>query len=275
MNPLDYFLIASLIGFLIYGYMKGFVRQVLLLIAIGLSFFLAARYHADLAAADLMGGLREKSESVALVSAFVGILFVAAALTSIAVTFVSRKMKNKEFSAGDRWLGALMGLLVGVILLGGFAVGLKEWQSPDGAIGTTIPKDVQNQAEGLVAESVLIPKLADACLALVNLIPQDGQDELLEEYERIRRTPAGSKVATPLGHSLTAPSGQETGEAPKPRTDGRMLNLGAQRALARKLESEKSSTPAADTDAATLGEPTPAAAKVDDEKAEPVPAVAK
>ena len=72
MNPLDYFLIASLLGFLIYGYMKGFLRQVLLLIAIGLSFFLAARYHADLAATDFMSGLRENSESVALVSAFVG-----------------------------------------------------------------------------------------------------------------------------------------------------------------------------------------------------------
>ena len=146
MNALDYALIAVLVGFFIYGYIKGLLRQILVALAVGGSFFLAAKYHYELAAADFVGGIRERSESVALVAAFVGILFASAAITSVLASLVARRLESESLASGNRWLGGLVSMIVGVILLGGAAVGLEEWQVPEGVIGR-IPDSTQKKAK--------------------------------------------------------------------------------------------------------------------------------
>lgn len=241
MNALDYALIAVLVGFFIYGYIKGLLRQILVALAVGGSFFLAAKYHYELAAADFAGGIRERSESVALVAAFVGILFASAAITSVLASLVARRLESESLASGNRWLGGLVSMIVGVILLGGAAVGLEEWQVPEGVIGR-IPDSTQKKAKGLVSESVIVPYLSTACLAIVDWIPQESADELAEIYRQHAGTaPTSGGVASGLANSLTDAGDravqEEATTARTKRTSGRFLNLGAQRRLT--LESEK------------------------------------
>ncbi len=254
MNALDYVLIGLLVAFLLYGYFKGFARQILLLIAVGASFFLATKFHPDVASLGFMEEMRSKNENTALVVAFVGILFLAAAALSFVLSLITRRMEHKELSQSNRWLGALLSLGVGVILLGGLAVGLREWQTEEGAVGSKI-EVVKEKTQGWVDGSRLVPFLSDACLGLVDnvakLIPQAGRDELARMYEENLKG-FGKKSdddASGLVNSLTTTTNDASGE-PVPASG--LLDLGARRQLTQKLE--EAATPVSATSEAITEE---------------------
>ena len=257
-NAVDYVLLAVLGAFLIYGYMKGFLRQVLLFIGIGVSFFLASRYHVALAESNFLESLRESNETVALVVCFVGILFVSAAITSIVASLIGRSFRTATGAGGDRWLGALLGVGVGAVLLGGVAVGIREWKAPDGALG--IPSAEAGEAGGfsdLVAQSLLLPHFADVCLFVVDKIPKEQREELIAVYDdhiKVMKTtkPAvESSTGNPVSdftNSLTAAPRESASKiaiaAKNERTNGKLLDLGALRTLVRNQEEEAAPAPA-------------------------------
>jgi len=240
MNALDYTLIGMLAAFLIYGYFKGFARQVLLLMAIGASFFLASRYHLTVAEASFLSGLRERSETLALVAAFLGTFFLSSMVLGALASLIGRKARSWRVGTADRWLGAALGGVIGVFLLGGIALGLKEWQFPEGAVGKVIPESTREKAEGLVTDSALIPPLTEACLDLVAFIHQTR--------EEVAQIPEEKAAVT--DDSLTSYLGVKEDEAkastPAP-TRSRLLDLGTRH----KMASEATEVESEPTSAAT------------------------
>lgn len=250
LNALDYGIAGVLLAFLVYGFVRGFLRQALTLVGLAVAFLLAARYHTALAEADFLSGVRERSESVALVGSFVGIFFVAAAVATVIATFIGRRLKIEELRAGNRVLGGLVGLGVGTLIVGGACLGLKEWRFPEGAVG---PSPAELEEPDLVTASFLVPRMADACLALVALIPQEHREELRRLYEDKLRL-EDEEAEEPAGASSLV--GERASVRPAPTTfreavgefrdagaedprGGRMLDLGARHQLAGELHEKR------------------------------------
>ncbi len=273
---LDYVLIAILLIFSIVGYRKGFVIQTLGIIGFGLAFFLAARFHRALAEMPVLQGISQKSEPAALVVAFVTIFFLVAALTSIATHLIGKKIKHTPVRPGDKWLGTLIGLTKGVLVLGALAIGLKQLGLPKGVL---IPAEQQEKTEGIIADSVLVPKLAEACLIAVSLIPEESRDEITRVFREKTKLLLGSTdgdvskladASEAAKKKLTAKSGAaekptkievgETGKEPEASAStGKLLGLGAWHQLV--VEESK------------LNQPVPSAAKVEEKSgAEKTPA---
>ena len=242
MNPLDYVLLALLLAFFLYGYFRGFARQVLLFVGIGGSFFLASKYHSDLAGSSFFENMRERSESVALVIAFSVIFFVSAGVVGVLATFVGRRIQSWQIGSADRWLGGLLGVLVGVLPLGALCLALKEWQFPHGAVGNLVTAETEERTQGLVIESFLVPQLADLSLDLVALIPQEGREELSRAYEEnleiFRRPPgkqeSGGSPSTPFDAMTTSRQATPDEAQHGAFTRRRLLDLGARHRIAGK-----------------------------------------
>lgn len=220
MNTLDYTLIAALAVFFIYGYFKGFARQVLLLIGIGVSFFLASRYHTALAETSFLSNLREHSETATLVVTFLGIFFLSSMFLCALASSIGEKARSLKIGTADRWLGAALGGVIGVFLLGGIALGLKEWQFPEGAAGKVIPESTRQKAEGLVTDSVLVPTLTEACLELIAFI-HEKREEAIEILEKKPDVTDDSLT------SYSSANKEESKTPTPPPTQSRPLDLGA------------------------------------------------
>ncbi len=202
LNPLDYVFIGILLFFLVTGYIKGFLAQFLQILAIVASFFLASRFYLALAENDLFEGMRQSSASAAQVTAWVCLFFVCGAIFSVLSSIIVKRLQNEHVKAGDRWLGALFSSAKGVVLLGGIALGLQEGKVPN---GLALPPTDQQAAEGLVTSSYLVPRLGEACFAVVNVIPAKQREELRRLIEERRfhldpgaREQSSSRLVTPL-----------------------------------------------------------------------------
>jgi uncharacterized membrane protein required for colicin V production len=234
-----------LAAFVIYGYFKGFARQVLLLLGIGASFFLASKYHSTLAEASLLSGLREHSETVALVAAFLGIFFVSSMLLGALASLIGRKARSWKVGAADRWLGAALGAVIGVFVLGGIALGLKEWQFPEGAVGRVISESTREKAEGLVTDSILVPPLTEACLDLVAFL-HDKREDVAQMAEEKPAVPDDS-----LASHAGAKEEESKAATPTPPRS-RLLDLGTRHKMHSKetaVESAATSTAPTTNDA--------------------------
>jgi membrane protein required for colicin V production len=253
MSVFDYILIGVLLVFLLIGYRKGFILQALGLIGVGAAFYLAARFHRPLAEMPLLEAIRLRSAPTALVVAFVLIFFVVAALASVIAALVGKKIKHTPVRPGDKWLGGLLGLGQGAILLGGLAVGLQEFGWPQGAL---IPADLQEKGDGLIARSFLVPHLTEACLAVVQLIPKGARQEIDEIWrDRTKELLSSSEGADSLkardgttpglgadsGDSREKPSSPLPGDKEAPAVDPDLLtrNLVEEESSAEPAEEEE------------------------------------
>ena len=240
LNILDYVLLAGLLGFGVFGFVKGFFKQALVIAGLGLAFFLASKYHTNVAEMNFLSSVRERSESVALVGSFLAILFAVAALSSVIATLIGRRISRLSIGSGDRWLGSFLGLVIGAVVLGGVTLGLKEWEY--GAVG-----DIPEEADGFIAESALVPFLSDVCLTLVALVPQESRDEAQRIYEERFRHGNDDPVILP----------PEVVKSNNPGTSG-LLSIGIQRSLFRKVSEESESARAVPAGAQSEGKVEPA-----------------
>ncbi len=252
MNPLDYVLIGVLLFCLIAGYIKGFLAQLLQILAIIASFLLASRFHVAVAENSLFETMRRHSPSAAQVTAFLGIFFVVGAILSVLTSMVAKRFQNEHMKAGDRWLGALFSTAKGALILGGIALGLQEWKFPS---GVAIPADQQAAAEGLVTSSKLVPRLAETCLVLVDMIPaaqrQEIRDMVRERRLHLDRPTSGGQIVTTTPNESKSKTEEEAKDGPK----SILLPLGELRRLTQRKE---------DGDA----KPVPSSAKESDETQE-------
>ena len=185
LNVLDFVLLGILAFFLVAGYIKGFIAQVLQIIAIVVAFVLAAKFYVPRADNDLFRGVRENNAGAAQVISFVGLFFVSGAVLSFLASVISKRFRNEHMKSGDRMLGAVLATAKGVLIVGGVALGLRNWQMGE-HVGDRfgVRQEHREAAENLVTTSALVPRLADACLTLVALIPQSGQEKVRELWEK-------------------------------------------------------------------------------------------
>jgi uncharacterized membrane protein required for colicin V production len=147
------------------------VRQIIGILGIVAGLMIAARYAEPFAQSHFFDSVREHNPRLPKMAAYIAIFLAVALAAGILSAVISRMAprRNKELRATDSFLGAVLGALQGVLLLGGISIGLLEWDDPRARA---------------VKHSVLAPKLAEGCKALVLLIPQKGREEIREGYER-------------------------------------------------------------------------------------------
>ena len=117
MTGLDYFVIAALVVSIVWGAWRGLVHEVLSL-AGWIMAFLAANLLAAPLSESFPANMRPEFRVVgAFIAVFVGTLV----LTTILTALVTRFVRVSVLQSLDRWLGALFGLLRGLVLIIAFA----------------------------------------------------------------------------------------------------------------------------------------------------------
>lgn len=113
MTWLDIVFTAVIVLSAIYGLFRGFVREVLSLIAWVLSFWVASRFASDVAV--YLDGLVPYRDA-RLVVAFVVLFFIVLAVGML-VSRLTGKLTRASGISGDRTLGGVFGLLRGVVIV--------------------------------------------------------------------------------------------------------------------------------------------------------------
>ena len=118
MTWLDYFVIAVLALSIAWGAWRGLVHEVLSL-AGWIMAFLAANLLAQPLSESFPANMRPEFRVVgAFLAVFVGTLVLTTLLTALVTKFI----RVSVLKGLDRWLGALFGLLRGLVLVVGFAM---------------------------------------------------------------------------------------------------------------------------------------------------------
>jgi membrane protein required for colicin V production len=200
-NWVDFVMIGFLLAFLIYGISRGFIRQILGIAAIVLGLVLAARFGPSLAESRFFDDLRQHNPNLPGMISYIAIFLLTTVAAGIIIALLTpRREPHRELRAVDSFLGAVLGALQGVLILGGLSIGLLEWKDP--------------RAEP-VQRSVLAPRLAEGCRDLVRLIPEKVRGEIKESYERGKEEVEKSLPPAPAGQP--APSGQPAPPAKESR----------------------------------------------------------
>ncbi len=113
MTWLDFVIIALIVLSAVFGVFRGFVREALSLIIWVLSFWLASRYARD-AAVYLEAWI--PYQDARLVAAFVALFFAVLVVGMIISRLVVSLVRASGIS-GDRSLGAVFGLLRGIVIV--------------------------------------------------------------------------------------------------------------------------------------------------------------
>lgn len=202
LNWIDYTLLAVLLAFIVTGYLKGFVRQVLQIAGIVAAFFLAARFTPAAARLKLFDGLRQHNADAPYVISYIALFTAAAAAASVLVHLWARWFSSqKTLRPADSLFGGLLGGVKGVLLLGGVCIGLLEW------------KGIEEVAA--FKQSVIAPKMAEGCRSLVFLIPEDERQEI-QEFNQAAREKIKSHLPPGILHLDPGASPEGPGAVPAP-----------------------------------------------------------
>ncbi len=164
-NWLDILLLVVMVVTLVFGLIKGFVRQTIGLAAVVAGFFLAAHYHPFLARAL---GRAFASGSWANLAAFLMIFFGTLAVGGL-VGFLLSKLMRGPLRVMDRLLGGALGLIKGVLISGVIVIGL-----------LIFPADTDT-----LARSTLAPYCYWLTKGMAQLVPQGLKDAFNETYQRL------------------------------------------------------------------------------------------
>lgn len=166
MNWLDFVLAAIMAVTAIVGIFKGFVKQVIGLVAVVAGLVLASFYY------ERAAGLFETFVKNELLSDFFGFLFIFVLVLiagAILGHLITKAMKG-PLALANRLFGAIFGFLKAVLICGIVVFALVSFEIAKPALETSI--------------------LAPACLgvtrAVVNMIPQDLRAKFNSSYKEIR-----------------------------------------------------------------------------------------
>jgi membrane protein required for colicin V production len=118
MTWLDYLVIAALAVSIVWGAWRGLVHEVLSL-AGWIMAFVAANLLATPLSESFPANMRPEFR---VVGAFVLVFIGTLVLTTLATALVTRFVRVSVLQGLDRWLGALFGLLRGLVIVVAFAV---------------------------------------------------------------------------------------------------------------------------------------------------------
>jgi membrane protein required for colicin V production len=167
-NWLDYLLLAIIVVTALVGIIKGFVRQVIGLVAVIAGLVLAVVYYRQTA------HVFQAFVKNQLVSNFLGFLFIFVIVLvagSILGHLITKAMIG-PLAFVNRLFGALFGLLKAVLICGVLVFALVSF-------------DVARPA---VESSVLAPACLGITRAVVDLVPRDLRERFNESYKRIRES---------------------------------------------------------------------------------------
>lgn len=168
MNWLDFLLLAIVVITAIVGIFKGFIKQVIGLVAVIAGLILAVVYYEQTGAA-LIGLVKNQ-----LVSNFLGFLliFVLVLIAGAILGHILTKAMIGPLALVNRLFGALFGVIKAVLICGILVFALVSFEV----------------ARPVVETSVLAPACLAVTRAVVNLVPQDLRARFNESYKRIRES---------------------------------------------------------------------------------------
>jgi membrane protein required for colicin V production len=168
MNWLDFVLAAIMIVTAVVGIFKGFVKQVIGLVAVVAGLILASFYY------DQAAGLFETLVKNELLSDFFGFLliFILVLVAGSLLGHLLTKAMKGPLALANRLFGAIFGFLKAVLICGIVVFALVSFEIAKPALETSI--------------------LAPACLgvtrAVVNMIPRDLRAKFNSSYREIRES---------------------------------------------------------------------------------------
>jgi membrane protein required for colicin V production len=113
MSPFDYFILTVLIVSSIYGVYRGLIKEILSLIGLVLSFYLASNF--DNLLANLVP-IENKSDFL-IISAFILIFVSTLILTSLLIKIISKVLKFAGLSILNRFFGFIFGMARGLVVV--------------------------------------------------------------------------------------------------------------------------------------------------------------
>lgn len=166
MNWLDYVLLAIVAVAAVLGIVKGFVKQVIGLVAVVAGLVLASLYYGP--AGDVFAALVDSR----LLANFLGFLliFVAVLVAGAIVGHVVHKAMVGPLALVNRLFGGLFGLVKAVLICGVLVFALVSFEV----------------ARPAVQGSALAPACLGITRGLVNMIPQDLRAKFNSSYKEIR-----------------------------------------------------------------------------------------
>jgi membrane protein required for colicin V production len=168
MNWLDYVLLSIIVITAIVGIFKGFVRQVIGLVAVIAGLVLSVIYYQQTA------GIFMRLVKNQLVSNFLGFLliFVIVLVAGAILGHLFTKAMVGPLAFANRLFGAVFGVIKAVLICGIIVFALVSFEVAKPALET----------------SVLAPVCLGVTRAVVNLVPKDLRDRFNESYKRIRES---------------------------------------------------------------------------------------
>lgn len=158
MNWIDYAVIAVLLLSIAWGIWKGFVREVLSMLAWVVG-FLAANLFAGPMAEHMPQ--RIQSPELRVLTAFVLIFVVAFALTSLVGLIFGKFVRAMGLGELDRTLGAFFGLVRGLLILLALALAAGLTALPRQPVWRDSPSAARLAATAIALKPWLPPALAD------------------------------------------------------------------------------------------------------------------
>lgn len=168
MNWLDFVLLAIIVMTMIVGIFKGFVRQVIGLVAVVAGLVLAVVYY-EQTAGVFMAFVKNR-----LVSNFLGFLliFVVVLVAGAILGHLVTKAMVGPLAVINRLFGAVFGLIKAVLICGILVFALVSFEIATPALRS----------------SVVAPVCLGVTRAVVNLVPKDLRTRFNESYQRIRES---------------------------------------------------------------------------------------
>jgi membrane protein required for colicin V production len=168
MNWLDIVLITIMILTAIVGIFKGFVKQVIGLVAVIAGLVLASLYY------EATAGVFETFVKNRLLSNFLGFLliFVVVLIAGAILGHLITKAMKGPLAFANRLFGAVFGFLKAVLICGIIVFALVSFEI----------------AKPALENSVLAPACLGVTRAVINLIPQDLRAKFNSSYKEIRES---------------------------------------------------------------------------------------
>jgi len=168
MNWLDIVFIVIMGASLVFGIVKGLVRQVIGLAAVVLGLILASLYYQGLA--EIIGKVVH-DKLLGNFLGFLAVFFLVLAAGALLGHLISKSMKG-PLAFANRFFGGLFGLLKAVLICGVIVFAMTAF----------------SLARPAVESSRLAPVCLGVARAAVNIIPQDLKTKFNQSYQEIRRS---------------------------------------------------------------------------------------
>ncbi|HJW85785.1 MAG TPA: CvpA family protein [Candidatus Brocadiaceae bacterium] len=154
MNWIDYIIFSTLFFAALFGLGSGPIIQVLRIIGLFFSFFLAIIFY------ETLGKVLQGTFTV-LTSYLVGyfiILFVSCVITYIIIDVIRRLLGEMTVGVGLRLFGGILGVLKGLIFCGAIIVGLSSFASVTVRMVINTSKTAPQIGKGMLTIASVIPK---------------------------------------------------------------------------------------------------------------------